>query len=604
MDSVNGTAVFAHVASGGDYDGAQAVELTAVEADDDERGFEFTAASLTVPEGGSIVYGVRLESAPSGVLHLDVSRQAGGDADLSVQPEGGVFDMARLTFDADNWNIFQSLTVLAAEDADAAAGVAAIAHVGTGSDYAGLQASLLATEADNDAALVLSTSMVTVPEGANASYGVRLAAKPGASVTVSATIQAIDAHDADLTVSGGSSLTFTAEDWSSWQTVDLAAAEDDDSINGTLTVTHAASGGDYDTAAPQELTAMEIDNDERGYAFTTSSLMVPEGGSAVYGVRLLSAPTGVLYLDVSRASGSDPDLSVHSETARLTFDNTNWNVDQSVTVLAAQDVDAASDSGEILHAGIGSDYAGIQEVLIATEVDDDAAMVLSTSSVIVPEGAAKTYGVKLAAQPGSEVTVAASIENTSAQDSSLTISDGSSLTFTIDDWSSWQTVTVAAAEDNDSFNGTAVISHVASGSDYDIMESAGEFGDEGLGNAETFDLVATEIDNDERGYAFTTSSLTVPEGGSAVYGVRLLSAPTGVLYLDVSPASGSDPDLSVHSDAARLTFDNTNWNVDQSVTVLAAQDGDAAAGFCHHHTCWRRVRLCRSRRQPDYQRGG
>ena len=73
-----------------------------------------------VPEGGSAVYGVRLSSAPVGVLHLDVSRETGGDPDLSVQPGGGVFDMARLTFNADNWNVYQSVTVLAAQDVDAA----------------------------------------------------------------------------------------------------------------------------------------------------------------------------------------------------------------------------------------------------------------------------------------------------------------------------------------------------------------------------------------------------------------------------------------------------------------------------------------------------
>ena len=562
-DSANGTAAIAHTASGGNYDAAQAVELTAAEIDDDARGYVFTTSALMVPEGGSAVYGVRLSSAPVGVLQLDVSRETGGDPDLSVQPGGGVFDMARLTFNADNWNVYQSVTVLAAQDVDAASDSAMIAHVGNGSDYAGIQSAIGAAETDDDAALLLSTSTIAVLEGSQATYGVRLAARPGGAVTVSASVTDADDRDDDLMVAGGMSLTFTTGNWDNWQTVTLAAREDEDSVNGTISVTHSAISGDYDSALVVGLSAMEVDNDERGYVFTTSALTVPEGGSAVYGVHLSSAPTGVLHLDVSPVASSDPSLSVQPGSTRLTFDATKWDVSQSVTLLAAQDADAAAGSAMIAHRGSGSDYAGFQGTLAVNEADDDAALALSASSVTVPESGTATYGVRLAARPGSAVTVTAMVRDDGTWDGDLTVASGAALTFTTGNWDDWQTVTLTAAADADSARGTAIFVHAASGGDYDTAQAA--------------ELLATEIDDDARGYVFTTSALTVPEGGSAVYGIRLSSAPTGVLHLDISPAAGSDPSLSVQPGSTRLTFDATNWNVSQTVTLLAAPDADASA---------------------------
>ena len=57
----------------------------------------------------------------------------------------------------------------------------------------------------------------------------KLAFQPASDVTVSV---ARVSGDTDLTVSGGASLTFTAANWNTAQTVTLAAAEDVDLANG------------------------------------------------------------------------------------------------------------------------------------------------------------------------------------------------------------------------------------------------------------------------------------------------------------------------------------------------------------------------------------
>ena len=64
------------------------------------------------------------------------------------------------------------------------------------------------------------------------------------------------AGDADLSVSGGSSLSFTPSDWNTPQTVTLSAAEDADAVNGTATITVASAG-----LSSVDVTASEADND-------------------------------------------------------------------------------------------------------------------------------------------------------------------------------------------------------------------------------------------------------------------------------------------------------------------------------------------------------
>jgi PKD repeat protein len=73
-----------------------------------------------------------------------------------------------------------------------------------------------------------------------------------------------------------------------------------------------------------------------------------------------------------------------------------------------------------------------------------------------------------------------------------------------------------------------------------------------------------------------TSVLTVSEGGTAAFTVRLASAPAASVTVNVLRTSG-DADLSVSSGAA-LTFTTANWNTPQSVTLAAAQDVDTTPG--------------------------
>ena len=104
-----------------------------------------------------------------------------------------------------------------------------------------------------DKQFVLSTESLTVPEGGTETFTVALLLEPAGTVEVSVTHQS---GDPDITVESGETLFFDPCNYSVPQTVTLAAAEDDDYLNGAALIQVTAP--EYLTA---EVTATEGDND-------------------------------------------------------------------------------------------------------------------------------------------------------------------------------------------------------------------------------------------------------------------------------------------------------------------------------------------------------
>ena len=69
----------------------------------------------------------------------------------------------------------------------------------------------------------------------------------------------------------------------------------------------------------------------------------------------------------------------------------------------------------------------------------------------------------------------------------------------------------------------------------------------------------------------STDNLTVTEGSSANYTVKLDTEPTGDVIITVNVPSGSE----VSVDDETLRFTTSNWNQVKTVTVRAAADEDA-----------------------------
>ena len=403
------------------------------------------------------------------------------------------------------------------------------------------------------ASVTISEMALTVDEeGVNntATYTVVLDTQPTADVMITPVSDAPAA-----TVSA--TLTFTTANWDAAQTVTVTGMGDDIDNPGaarTATVSHTADSTDTNYEASStagsniaSVTVTVTDDDTAGVRISTPTLGIAEGGRGTYTVRLDSQPTGDVIVTVGGASG---DVSVTNSP--LTFTTGNWDMEQTVTVNAAEDDDAVADAVTLTHGvtGYGTVSSGDEVVVTVTE-NDTAGVRISTPTLGIAEGGRGTYTVRLDSQPTGDVIVTV---GGASGDVSVT---NSPLTFTTGNWDMEQTVTVNAAEDDDAVADAVTLTHGVTG--YGTVSS----GDE---------VVVTVTENDTAGVRISTPTLTIAEGGRGTYTVRLDSQPAGNVEITVGGASG---DVSVTN--SPLTFTTGNWNLEQTVTVNAAEDDDAVA---------------------------
>ena len=566
-DGDNGTADFSHTANGGGY-GSVTGTVRATESDNDTRGFTFTPTSLSVGEGSTASYKVKLKTKPSASVTVSVARSTGGTQDENLSVKTG----SSLTFTTSNWSTDQTVTLQAAEDDDGDNGTADFSHTANGGGYGSVTGTVRATESDNDTrGFTFTPTSVSVGEGSTASYKVKLNTKPSASVTVSVARSTGGTQDENLSVKTGSSLTFTTSNWSTDQTVTLQAAEDDDGDNGTADFKHTANGGGYGSVTGT-VRATESDNDTRGFTFTPTSVSVGEGSTASYKVKLKTKPSASVTVSVARSTSGTQDENLSVKTgSSLTFTTSNWNTDQTVTLQAAEDDDGDNGTADFSHTANGGGYGSVTGTVRATESDNDTrGFTFTPTSLSVGEGSTASYKVKLKTKPSASVTVSVARSTSGTQDENLSVKTGSSLTFTTSNWSTDQTVTLQAAEDDDGDNGTADFKHTANGGGYGSV---------------TGTVRATEADNDTRGFTFTPTSVSVGEGSTASYKVKLKTKPSASVTVSVarSTSGTQDENLSVKTGSS-LTFTTSNWSTDQTVTLQAAEDDDGdngTADFAH-----------------------
>ena len=531
-DTANDSETLTHTATGADY-GSVSKDLAVTVTDNDTVGLELSETTLTVAEGGRATYTVALVTQPSGQVTVTVGGMSG--TDLSV-------DESSLTFSASDWSTAQTVEVTAGEDPDTANDSETLTHTATGADYGSVSKDLAVTVTDDDTVgLELSETTLTVAEGGRATYTVALVTEPSGQVTVTIGGTA----NTDLSVDE-SSLTFSASDWSTAQTVEVTAGEDPDTANDSETLTHTATGADYGSVS-KDLAVTVTDDDTVGLELSETTLTVAEGGRATYTVALVTEPSGQVTVTVGGTANTD--LSV--DESSLTFSASDWSTAQTVEVTAGEDPDTANDSETLTHTATGADYGSVSKDLAVTVTDNDTVgLHLSETTLTVAEGGRATYTVALVTEPSGQVTV--TVGGMSGTDLSV---DESSLTFSASDWSTAQTVEVTAGEDPDTANDSETLTHTATGADYGSVSK---------------DLAVTVTDDDTVGLELSETTLTVAEGGSATYTVALVTEPSGQVTVTVGGTANTD--LSV--DESSLTFSASDWSTAQTVEVTAGEDGD------------------------------
>ncbi len=556
MDDNSGKIV--HTVEGyGDVTSADPVTVSVT--DTSEPGLLFEPESVTVAEGGTATYKVRLATIPPGTVTVTPK-----SADVGVATVSGA-----LSFNAANWNRGQEVTVTGVEDDDGAQGMTSVSHsvAGYHDDFTSAGA-VPVTVTDDDAAIILSKNWIFVWEGVPAhrttqhqTYEVKLAAKPGGTVTVTNL-----SRDEARVMASPATLTFDTENWAVGQKVTAIAMFDEDGYNHQVMIDHSATG--YN-ASPVALQTTVRDYHGRSLHLQPRALELVEGQTGEYSVKLRTDPEREVTV-----TPTVDDESVATVSGPLTFDSDNWSVGQPVTVTTKRNLDSVgTETITVNHSVLnyphyvtthpGSFYLYGDEQprvdTVAVKVNDYVPhFELSGTPVTVTEasgsGRTATYTVALAGQPTAEVTVALASDDPAA----ATVKPAQ-LTFTTANGQVAQTVTVTGV-DNAVDNGEqrkTRISHSASGGDYEgVAKSA----------------YVTVVDDDERGLALARSAVTVTEaagdGHTATYTVALASQPTA--EVTVALASGDEAAATVSP--AKLTFTTANWQAGQTVTVTAVDD--------------------------------
>ncbi len=538
---VDDAVVLTHSVRGGDYAGVSVADVVVSISEADTAGVSVSVEALTVVEGDTGSYTVVLDAEPAGVVTVTV--EVPGGAEVSVAP-------LELRFTAANWQEGQTVTVTAAEDADAVVDDAVVlTHSVRGGDYAGVSVAdvvVSISEADT-AGVSVSVEALTVVEGDTGSYTVVLDAEPAGVVTVPVEVPG----GAEVSVAP-LELRFTAANWQEGQTVTVTAAEDADAVvDDAVVLTHSVRGGDYDGVSVADVEVAISEADTAGVSVSVEALTVVEGDAGSYTVVLDTEPAGAVTVIVEVPVGAEVSVS----PLELRFTAANWQEGQMVTVTAAEDADAVVDDAVVLtHSVRGGDYDGVSvaDVEVAITEADTTGVSVSVEALTVVEGDAGSYTVVLDTEPAGAVTV--TVEVPGGAEVSVAPLE---LRFTAANWQEGQTVTVTTAEDADAVVDDAVVlTHSVRGGDYDGVSVA--------------DVVVSISEDDTPALTITDASAT-EEVGTLAFTVAL-SVPSS-LEVTVDWTTG-DGTATAGADYEQMTgtlrFDPLETG--QTITVAVLED--------------------------------
>ncbi len=586
VNTVDETAIMTFTASaGGGYDGEMIVLEVTID-DSGKPGLQLNRTGLTIGEGGKGTFTVRLNTEPTDDVTVTPRVEPANDA-VTFLPE-------TLTFTDETWEEPQTITVSAAEDDDAVNDETGI-MLTVSSDATGYgteqNKTVSVTVDDNDnAGMKVSATSVTVREGAMgvAAFTVVLTAAPVGEVRVSFT------SSDDTKVDKPSDITFNNSDWDALKTVQLSVDDEtgttdtaDDSATITIETdaTNEADTGFNDLTASVAV-AIE-DDDKAGIQLDRTTQTVFEGTNQTPNAEGTggSGDESKWTVRLNTDPGAEVTVTITSEdTSKATVDKTSikfassasdsdvflWSDAKEVTVTGVADNDIAHESIRFTHSIASAAYAAADATVVVTVTDDaDAAIVVGgltvaeqadleagyTHAITVPEGGTRSYTMNLSARPSATTVVSF------AEDSDSISVDRERITFRGGDWHKPRTNVITAAEDDDSMDNTAVITHTASaGGGYD---------------GQTVVVKVTIDDNDKAGILLSRSSMTIDEEGEGTFTVRLQTEPMGDVTLTLDQPTNPNTDVTTDP-MTTLTFTADNWDDTQTVTVKAADDADVA----------------------------
>ena len=540
VDAQPETATVIHAVSGADYGSVLADDVAVTVAEDEVMSMTVElAVSIDEVEEGAGATSVTVMGTLNGAPRLSptlVTVSVGVTTDAATQ-ETDYVTVAQfpLTIDAELTSGTATFTLTPVDDdLDEEVEELTVSGSTTVPNLGVTRTTVTITDDDTRGVEVTPTSL-TVPEGGDSTYTVVLESEPTGSVTVTPAV----GNNSDVT-GFPSPLTFTPSDWNQAQTVTVTAGHDGDAEAEVATVSHAVSGAGYGSV-PADDVAVTVTDDSTVSTTIELSVSINDveesaGATSVTVTGTLNEASRLSPTLVTVSVGAPGDaatqgtdyvmvagfpLTIDAELVSGTATFTLTPVDDDID----EEDEALTVSGSTMVAGLGVTGTTLTIVDIGTR-----GIVVTPTSLTVPEGSDSTYTVVLESRPTGPVTVTPTV----GDNLDVTVSP-SPLTFTRSDWNQARTVTVSAARDGDAEPDTATVSHAVSGADY--------------GSVAADDVAVTVADGDSasRGVGLTVSIEKVEEhaGATSVTVTGTLEAPRAAATI-VTVSVGAPGDAVTH----------------------------------------------------------
>ena len=515
--------------------GPQSNTRTVTYKNDDLDALTFTGDPVTVAVNDTATYTVALTKAYGGVLSV-----TSDDTDkVTVSP-------STLTFTTSTYNTAQTVTVTG---------------VATGGSP-GIDHAFRLTGATADAIPDAGTVGVTV----NAAVS-----KPGQPTNFQATagdgqvvLTWANPNDASITgykvryakTADRGSASFSLIDGSSASTVTHTVGSLENGEEYSFKVRAVNSAGDGAATAWKKATPTAVTPD--GVTVTATTLSVNEGSSNTYTVVLDTEPSGNVIVTVAGESGE-----VTASPKKLTFTDQNYGTAQTVTVSAGADEDSDNDTATLTHSASGGGYNSVSiEDVDVTVTDTTPTLQLLTDPAAVTEG----EDISLTVTSDKVLTGTLSVR--------LTLAARSSSTFTAADIPGTLGPRNFDADFGDAPGSRTGTVSIATSTDT-ATEGAEAYRitlSDSTGYAVGTDTTADGVLNDRTSPSVVISrtSLTVAEGGSGTYTVKLNTNP-GSSTVTVTASESSD---AVSLSPSSLTFTSSSYSQAQRVTVTGEDDAN------------------------------
>ena len=399
-----------------------------------------------------------------------------------------------------------------------------------------------------------------VAEASTTTVKITLSADPERTVTIP--ITATDLGGATSADYSGVPTSVTFDAGETEETFTFSATDDamdDDGEGVRLSIGSSLPTG-VTAATPTQTTVHIIDDDTAGVTVDPTMLRIAEHATSSYTMVLDSQPTHEVTVTINSPAGTE----ILTLRPRLTFTTDNWDIEQSVTVIANPDRDTTDDNGVITHTvdTLDDDYDRVTPSSVAvTVIDDDVpdvAVSFQEGTYSVDEGTTTTIKITLSADAERTVT----IPITATDQGGATSADYSDVP---------DSVTFQAGDMEKSFTFTAIQDSIDDDGE-SVRLTFGELPSQ-VTSGPTDEATVTISDDDVPGVTvnFEQATYVVAEGGTTTIVITLSPDSERTVNIPITATEqGSATNADYSGVPASVTFDS--GETQRSFTFTAIQD--------------------------------